>query len=182
MIKKYAVENNLEKIAELLADKGSEVLDSYMADEITNVTNENIDFPVAVEEICDMKIIEIFSKKTISKKTQNIFAEEIKLLSKIKNLERALYIFMSPQSVIPRHCDDDDESFRIITGVLNPSNDIDQVGLVIEDDSMNLKFKETIGIAAPIVWHHGWNRTNKFWSVLTICVKDNQFNDIRKIY
>ena len=89
---------------------------------------------------------------------------------------------MSPQSVIPRHCDDDDESFRIITGVLNPSNDIDQVGLVIEDDSMNLKFKETIGIAAPVVWHHGWNRTNKFWSVLTICVKDNQFNDIRKIY
>lgn len=182
MIKEYAVENNLVKIAELLADKGSEVLDRYMADEITNVTNENIDFPVPVEETCDMKIIEIFSKKTISKKTQNIFAEEIKLLSKIKNLERALYIFMSPQSVIPRHCDDDDESFRIITGVLNPSNDIDQVGLVIEDDSMNLKFKETIGIAAPVVWHHGWNRTNKFWSVLTICVKDNQFNDIRKIY
>jgi hypothetical protein len=182
MIREYAVENNLEKIAELLADKGSEILDRYMADEITNVTNENIDFPVPVNEICDMKIIEIFSTKSISKKTQNIFSEEIKLLSKIKNLERALYIFMSPQSVIPRHCDDDDNSFRVITGILNPSNDINHVGLVIEDDLMNLKFKETIGIAAPVVWHHGWNRTDKFWSVLTLCVKDNQFNDIRKIY
>ena len=68
MIKEYAVENNLVKIAELLADKGSEVLDRYMADEITNVTNENIDFPVPVEETCDMKIIEIFSKKNNFKK------------------------------------------------------------------------------------------------------------------
>lgn len=183
MILDYANENNLEKIVELLSAKGSDILDAYESDEITNVTNENIDVPVPDGEVCDMRIIEIFSNMGISNKTQNIFLKEIELLSQIKNLERALYIFISPNSIIPAHCDDDDLSFRVITGVLTPSLDVTQVGLVIDnDDTLNLKANQTIGIAAPVIWHHGWNRTDKFWSVLTLCVKDNRFDGIRKIY
>jgi hypothetical protein len=183
MISQYATENNLEKIVELLLSKGSNILNMYEPDEITNVTNENIDFPVIEGEVCDMKIIEIFSNTHISDKTQDIFLKEIALLSQIKNLERALYIFISPRSIIPAHCDDDDLSFRIITGVLTPSSDVNQIGLVIDNDAaLNLKVNQTIGIAAPVIWHHGWNRTDKFWSVLTLCVKDNMFDGIRKIY
>lgn len=183
MILKYAIENNLEKIVELLSAKGSNVLDMYESNEITNVTNENIDFPVPEGEVCDMKIIEIFSNTGISDKTQNIFLKEIELLGQIKNLERALYVFISPYSIIPAHCDDDDLSFRVITGVLTPSSDVTQVGLVIDnDDALNLKVNQTIGISAPVIWHHGWNRTDNFWSVLTLCVKDNIFDGIRKIY
>lgn len=183
MISEYAAENNLEKIVELLLAKGSNILDMYEPNEITNVTNENIDFPVPEAEVCDMKVIEIFSDTHISDKTRNIFLKEIELLGQIKNLERALYVFISPHSVIPAHCDDDDLSFRVITGVLTPSSDVTQVGLVIDNDAaLNLKVNQTIGIAAPVIWHHGWNRTDKFWSVLTLCVKDNMFDGIRKIY
>lgn len=183
MISEYAVENNLEKIVELLLAKGSDILDLYDPEEITNVTNENIDFPVPEGEVCDMRIIEIFSDMGISDKTQTMFLKEIELLSQIKNLERALYVFVSPHSVIPAHCDDDDLSFRIITGVLTPSPDVDQVGLVIDNDTaLNLEVNQTIGIAAPVIWHHGWNRTDKFWSVLTLCVKDKKFDGVRKIY
>jgi hypothetical protein len=183
MISQYAAENNLEKIVELLLAKGSTILGMYETDEITNVTNKNIDFPVLDGEICDMKVIEIFSDTGISDKTRNIFSKEIEILDQIANLERALYVFISPHSIIPAHCDDDDLSFRIITGVLTPSSDVAQIGLVIDNDpALNLKVNQTIGIAAPVIWHHGWNRTDKFWSVLTLCVKDKTFDGIRKIY
>jgi hypothetical protein len=182
MLDNFCKENNLDTIVDLLMAKGSDVLDIYDLTEYTNVTNENIDFPVVPGETCNMKIIEIFSNLGIAEKTQNIFAEEISLLNQIDNLQRALYIFISPHSVIPSHIDNDDESFRIVTGVMTPNVDKTKLGLVIDKDFIQLQSKQTIGIAAPKVWHHGWNYTDQYWSMLTLCIKDNKFDDIRKIY
>ena len=182
MLDNFCKENNLDTIVDLLIAKGSAVLAMYDLTEYTNVTNENIDFPVVPGETCNMKIIEIFSNLGIAEKTQNIFAEEISLLNQIDNLQRALYIFISPHSVIPIHIDDDDDSFRTVTGVLTPSVDKTKLGFVIDQDFIQLQNKQTIGIAALDVWHHGWNNTDQYWSMLTLCIKDNKFNGIRKIY
>jgi hypothetical protein len=178
----FHADNNLDKIVDLLIDKGSTVLDLYDTDEYTNVTNDNIDFPVESGKVCDMKVIEIFSSLGMTKKTENIFLKEIELLSQINNLDRALYVFVSPHSYIPNHIDDDDKSFRIVTGVLTPSVNKDELGLVVDNNFVQLQNKQTIGLSGPEAWHHGWNNTDHYWSVLTLCMKDPQFNGIRNIW
>ena len=109
---------------------------------------------------------------------QNVFSKAIVLLKKIKNLQRALYIFVSPNSIIPNHVDDEDECFRMVTGVLTPDN----IGLVLDDEPVQLKKSQTIGFSASEVWHHGWNNSNQYWSMLTLCIKDKKLDGIRKIY
>lgn len=178
----FCTRNNIKTIVDNLMAKGTEVLNEYKEGEYANVTNDNIDFPLMPGDICNMKTIEIFSEQGMSEKTQNIFQEEIKLLSKITNLKRALYIFVSPHTVIPNHIDNDDESFRIVTSVFTPSTDIEQIGLIVDSDLLEMKHNKTIGLAAPEVWHNGWNKTDQYWTFLTLCIKDEMFDGIRKIY
>lgn len=178
ILKNFSEEYELGKIVDLLIDKGPTVLDSYTSEEYTNVTNENCDLPIPKDKACNMKTIEIFNNLGMTKKTQNVFSKEIVLLKKIKNLQRALYIFVSPNSIIPNHVDDEDECFRMVTGVLTPDN----IGLVLDDEPVQLKKSQTIGFSAPEVWHYGWNNSNQYWSMLTLCIKDKKFDGIRKIY
>lgn len=182
VLENFYAENNVSKVVSLLTAKGPGVLDLYEPGEYANVTNENIDFPVPEGDICNMKTIEVFSILGITEKTKSIFQEELEVLKQIANLQRALYIFVSPHSVIPNHIDNDDESFRIVTSVLTPSTDIEQIGLIVDSDLLEMKHNKTIGLAAPEIWHNGWNRTDQYWTFLTLCIKDKMFDDIRKIY
>jgi hypothetical protein len=177
----FYIDNNLDKIVDLLIDKGPKVLDLYDPEEYTNITNDNIDFPVEVDKVCNMKVIEIFSSLGMTTKTNSIFLKEIELLSQINNLDRALYVFVSPHSCIPNNVDDDDESFRNVAGVLTPSVNKDELGLVVDNNFVQLRSNQIIGLSGPEAWHHGWNNTDYYWSVLTLCMKDPQFSGIRTI-
>lgn len=181
ILEKYRTTYNIDKILDSLSMKGTGVIDTFSS-EMTNITNSNIDSHVPLGKICDMRILQIYDKNfQISNSLETYFKLEREFLKTIPNLDRALYIFMSPNSIIPEHQDDDDSCFRIIYGVNVPSTNSKDIGLVIEGDTLNFGFKEVIGVSSDVM-HSGWNTTDKYWSVLTLCVEDNNLNDLRKIY
>ena len=180
-LEEYRSKYNIDKILTLLKNKGTKVIDRWSA-EMVNVTNSNIDVPVPPGEVCDMRILQIYdSTHDISPGIAEFFKDEITILKSIPNLDRALYVFVSPNTVIPKHCDDDDLCFRIVYGINTPSNNTDTVGLVIEDHAVNIGFGEVVGLKADVD-HWGWNNTNEYWSVLTLCVEDKVLDELRKIY
>lgn len=177
ILENFRREYELDHVADLLQKKGTSVIDLF-SKEITNITNENIDVPVDPGKLCDMRIIQIYDADHQEPNSiKEFFREERQYLTKIPNLKRAMYIFVSPQSVIPKHCDDDDHCFRIIQGIHVPSD----VGLVIEEHELNFGFKEMVGVSSDAV-HWGWNLTDEYWTVLTLCVEDDHLDEIRKIY
>ena len=181
VLEKFRDVYKIDKVLESLSMKGTDVIDRFSL-EMTNILNSNIDVPVPKGKICDMRVLQIYdSNFQISNSLKDFFKDEIEILKLIPNLNRALYIFVSPNSVIPEHCDNDDQCFRIIYGVSVPSNNIEDISLLIEDSPINVGYKQVVGLSADVN-HSGWNKTNEYWSVLTLCVKDKKLDELRKIY
>lgn len=181
LLEDYRKKYNIDTVIGLLLAKGTEVISLFPA--VTNfISNENIDVNVDEGQICDMRTLIIYDDiYPVSKDLQDKFVEELKILKTIPNLKRAIYIFVSPNSVIPKHADDDDPYFRIIFGVNTPSEKINEIGLVVEDYALQINHGDVIGVKSDVV-HWGWNNTNEYWSVLTLCVKDKNLDELRKIY
>jgi aspartyl/asparaginyl beta-hydroxylase (cupin superfamily) len=181
ILEDYRTKYNINAVIDLLSIKGADVIDFFPLD--TNyISNSNIDVFVDPKKLCDMRTLIIYdSAHVVSDNLKNFFKQELDLLEVIPNLKRAIYVFVSPNSVVPKHADNDDPYFRIVYGVLIPSKDFENVGLIIEDDKIHLGIKDSIGIKSDVV-HWGWNNTNEYWSVLTLCVEDEQLNELRKVY
>lgn len=181
ILEDYRVKYNINTVIDLLSKKGSDVLKLFPLD--TNfINNSNIDVPVEENKICDMRTLIIYDDYyPISQDMKNFFNTEIELLKLIPNLKRAIYVFVSPNSVVPKHADDDDPYFRIVYEISTPSRNFLDVGLVIENDKILLNDNYTIGIKSDVV-HWGWNNTDQYWSVLVLCVEDKKLNELRKVY
>jgi aspartyl/asparaginyl beta-hydroxylase (cupin superfamily) len=171
ILEDYRIEYNINTVIDLLSMKGPEVIDFFSSD--TNyINNSNIDVLVEPNKLCDMRTLIIYdSTHLVSDDLKNFFKQELDILKLIPNLQRAIYTFVSPHSVVPKHTDDDDPYFRMVYGVLVPSDDINDIGLVVETHKMHLGIKDIIGIKSGVV-HWGWNNTNKYWSMLVLCIED----------
>ena len=161
--------------------KGPNVIRLFKADEITNITAENIGYPVEPGKVCDIKVIEMFNSKGISPKVAELFSEEIEIIKRIPNVSRALYIFMEPHTVIPEHNDDDDPSFRIVIGVYPNCEYTGKISLGVEQDDCIFGHKKLVGFSSMIM-HHGENNTDDLWSVLTLCLDHPELTSRHKVY
>jgi aspartyl/asparaginyl beta-hydroxylase (cupin superfamily) len=181
ILEDYRISYNIDAVIDLLSIKGDEVIDFFPSD--TNyINNSNIDVLVEPNKLCDMRTLIIYdSTHSVSDNLKNFFRQELDILKLIPNLQRAIYTFVSPRSVVPKHADDDDPYFRMIYGVLTPSNDFKDVGLVIENHEIYLGIKDVIGVKSDVV-HWGWNNTDTYWSVLVLCIEDKKLDELRKIY
>jgi hypothetical protein len=181
ILEDYRIEYNINTVIDLLSMKGAEVIDLFPSD--TNyINNSNIDVLVEPNKLCDMRTLIIYdSTHLVSDDLKNFFKQELDILKLIPNLQRAIYTFVSPRSVVPKHADDDDPYFRMVYGVLVPSDDINDIGLVVETHKMHLGIKDIIGIKSDVV-HWGWNTTNNYWSMLVLCIEDKKLDELRKIY
>jgi aspartyl/asparaginyl beta-hydroxylase (cupin superfamily) len=181
ILEDYRISYNINDVIDLLSIKGAEVIDFFPAD--TNyINNSNIDVLVEPNKLCDMRTLIIYdSAHAVSDNLKNFFRQELDILKLIPNLQRAIYTFVSPRSVVPKHADDDDPYFRMVYGVLTPSNDFNDVGLVIENHEIHLGIKDVIGVKSDVV-HWGWNNTDHYWSVLVLCIEDKKLDELRKIY
>jgi aspartyl/asparaginyl beta-hydroxylase (cupin superfamily) len=181
ILEDYRIAYNIDTVIDLLSMKGAEVIDLFPSD--TNyINNSNIDVLVEPNKLCDMRTLIIYdSTHSVSDNLKNFFRQELDILKLIPNLQRAIYTFVSPRSVVPKHADDDDPYFRMIYGVLTPSNDFKDVGLVIENHEIHLGIKDVIGVKSDVV-HWGWNNTDNYWSVLVLCIEDKKLDELRKIY
>jgi aspartyl/asparaginyl beta-hydroxylase (cupin superfamily) len=181
ILEDYRIKYNIDTIIDLLSKKGSNVVDFFPSD-INYVNNSNIDIPVEINKICDMRTLTIYNSDCpVSDNLKSFFKQEVDLLELIPNLKRAIYIFVSPNSVVPKHADDDDPYFRIVFGVSTPSKNFKDVGLVIENDEIHLGIKDVIGVRSDVM-HWGWNNTDEYWSVLTLCIEDKKLDELRKVY
>ena len=181
ILEDYRTKYNINAVIDLLCQKGPTVIESFPA-ETNYINNSNIDVPVKANKICDMRTLTIYDgDHPISDNLTSFFKEELDILKLIPNLKRAIYVFVSPSSVVPEHADDDDPYFRIVFGVLTPSENFKDVGLLIENDEVYLGTKAVIGVKSDVV-HWGWNNTNEFWSVLTLCIEDEKLDELRKVY
>jgi aspartyl/asparaginyl beta-hydroxylase (cupin superfamily) len=181
LLEDYRTKYNIDTVIDLLSKKGSDHINFFPLD--TNyINNANIDVPVEENKLCDMRTLIIYDgSHSISDDLKNFFKQEIEILELIPNLKRAICVFVSPHSIVPKHADDDDLYFRMVYGVLTPSENFKDVGLVIENDEIYLGNKNVIGVKSDVV-HWGWNNTDSFWSVLVLCVEDKQLDELRKIY
>ena len=181
ILEDYRTKYNINTVIDLLSMKGSQVIDLNHSN-AHHINNSNIDVHVEENKICDMRTLTLFDGKyLIPDSLSNFFKQEIEILKSIPNLKRAIYVFVAPNSVVPKHADDDDEYFRIVYGVLTPSKNFQDVGLVIENDEIYLGNKDVIGVRSDVV-HWGWNNTDSFWAVLTLCVEDKKLDELRKVY
>jgi hypothetical protein len=154
------------QIIEILSKKDIDLIDN-----IKDVEINEINIP---EENCRMRTIEIFNAG--SDYNLQIFEEENKLVSQIDNIVRALYIVVDPNTVIPDHYDEEDPNYRIATGVYSASNDIEKLGLCVEDKKVNLSKGVSVGINASVDLHGGWNYTDQYWIILVLIVKNELHN------
>jgi hypothetical protein len=185
-MKQYQTKHQIDKVVDMLYKKGVEVLDWFEKEEKNYVNNETIDVPVEPGKIVNFETLELYNvhdNGTKNPKVAELFKDEIEILKHVPGIDRAMYLFIGPNSVIPSHADDDDPSFRVITTVMMPGQDINDCGLDFEGEKVFLDHKVTMGSSAYEVVHHGWNNTDKWWSILVLGVNDDQFKErIRTIY
>ena len=115
-------------IIEILSKKDVDLIDKINGVEIVEIS--------IPEENCRMRSIEIFNVGNNC--NLQMFEEENIIISQIDNIVRALYIVVDPNTVIPDHYDEEDPNYRIATGVFSASNNIEKVGLRVENKTVNL--------------------------------------------
>lgn len=148
-------------IIEILSKKDINLIDKFDESEINEIS--------IPEENCRMRTLEIFNDGNDC--NLKMFEEENELISYIDNIVRALYIVVDPNTVIPDHCDEEDLNYRIATGIFSASDNIEKVGLRVENKTVNLSKGVSIGIDASVDLHGGWNYTDQYWIMLVIIVK-----------
>lgn len=148
-------------IIEILSKKDINLIDKFDESEINEIS--------IPEENCRMRTLEIFNDGNDC--NLKMFEEENELISCIDNIVRALYIVVDPNTVIPDHYDEEDPNYRIATGIFSASDDIEKVGLRVENKTVNLSKGVSIGIDASVDLHGGWNYTDQYWIMLVIIVK-----------
>jgi hypothetical protein len=155
----YQYKSHIDSVVDLLSIKGLSVLDHIK--DLTVINDGNF----------KIKAFEVYNRDN-ALSYQHIFESEINLLANIDSINRAIYIFLEPQSQIPDHYDDDDSSYRIVTGVISSK----EVLVETANCTVNLDNKTTIGLDAAKVLHNAKNLTNKYCSMLIVCLDQNPFS------
>lgn len=154
----YQNKNNVDIVVDLLYKK-----DLSMIDKIKDLTIIN-------DNGINLKSFEIYNK-IYDLSHKNLFKDEGIILSKITNINRAIYLILEPQSIIPNHFDEDDPSYRIVTGVIFSHN----FSVEAQGTTVFLKNKFTIGLDASNILHGAKNLTDYRCSMLIICLDKNPF-------
>jgi hypothetical protein len=165
----YKNENNAEGVYALLKNKGTEFLD-IIPDELL----VKVQYP---ELNCNFSTIEIYNREEGQSDFCNThFSEEIKILEKMPNLVRSLYLFVPPNSCIPPHKDDDDQrTFRIITGVCAKESELDKITFTNEGYQVKLGYNVSIGSDASVDEHDGVNDSNEWWTMCVLLLDKNAY-------
>jgi hypothetical protein len=105
-------------------------------------------------------------------KVNKIFQKEISMLERLPNIERALYMFVDPNSDITEHLDDDDKTtYRILIGVCGEG----EFSNVSKQQTNVLTKGKSIGVDVEVELHKGKNYTNNLWSVLIVCISKESY-------
>lgn len=165
-IKNFKEEYSLDAIIKSLADKGY--------DYIKKVNRADINF--LTEDGAQMMTVDICRDDGYINKH---FQTEGNLLEKIPNLNRAIYSVIQPQSIVPKHIDDDSKEFiRITSGVLAASNQLEDICFTIEDWNICLYESVSVGFEAGYKEHKGYNNTDFPWIVLVLLINRNNITEI----
>ena len=128
-----------------------------------------------------LKSIDIFYKdKNSHKDYQGKFLQEVEILSTIENIDRAMYLFLDSKCEIPIHVDDDDDSYRIVTGVIIS----DKIEITVLNTTVDLNEKQSIGFEASEITHSAINYGVEPSTILVVCLSKNCFDtkEMIKIY
>lgn len=157
-IAKYQYKDNIDLVVDMLYEKPLTIVEKIK------------DLTVINEDGINLKSFEIFNK-TNNLLHANLFKGESEILSKIPEINRALYTILEPQSLIPDHVDEEDFSYRIVTGVISSNG----VTVEAQETTAFLKNKFSIGLDASNVLHNARNFTDRRCSMLIICLDKNPF-------
>jgi hypothetical protein len=165
-IKNFKEEFSLDAIIKSLADKGYDYIDKVNRADINFVT----------EDGAQMMSVDICRGNDY---TNEYFQTEGTLLKKIPNLDRAIYLVMQPQSILPKHVDDDSKEFiRITSGVLAASNQLEDICFTIEDWNICLYENISVGFEAAYKEHKGYNNTDFPWILLVLLIDRDNITEI----
>jgi hypothetical protein len=156
---KYQYKSHINLVVDLLSNKGLSVLDTVKSLTIIN----DGDFK--------LKAFEVYNRDS-DLEHQSLFEDESNILANIDNINRAIYIFLEPHSQIPKHYDSDDNSYRIVTGVISSKEILVETSTCV----IHLDNKTTIGLDAANILHNAKNFTNKYCSMLIVCLDQNPFS------
>lgn len=108
----------------------------------------------------------------VHKEIADKFSRSTRILKGLPGLDRTFIAFIGPNSVIPSHIDDlnrpafDPSSrYNVLLGVQVPSDNIEQIGLRVNTESVNHCNDYAVAFDANIP-HDAWNKTNEWW----ICI------------
>lgn len=97
------------------------------------------------------------------------FSRSNRILKGLPGLERTFIAFIGPNSVIPCHVDDPErpafnpsKRLNVLLGIQVPSNNIEQIGLRVNTESINQCNDHAVSFDANIP-HDAWNNTNEWW-------------------
>lgn len=114
------------------------------------------------------------SSETVPEFVYKKFAKTRALLKESLGIDRALFNFVGPNSVIPDHVDSDElppyaetSIYNIVIGVFVPSEDPEKIALKIDGVLVGNKNDEAIVFDGQVP-HEGYNRTNE-WRVTMFC-------------
>lgn len=160
----FKKDHNIDAVIDLLAERGYDYIKNLK--NITYVSDDG----------ANIQSVDIFSRNV---PINEDFIPESKILSKISNLTRAIYVVIGPNSIVPEHVDDDSKDhIRITSGVLTDSNSINDICFFIEDMEIGLFKNISVGFEAGYKIHKGYNRTNKPWIVLVLMIDRNNISAI----
>jgi hypothetical protein len=156
----YKDKEKIDNVVDCLIEKG---LNIFNVVDVYNLT-------VIEEGNFRLKAIEIYNEFS---ETDNNFIHESNLLSKIQGIKRAIYVLVDADSQIPDHMDDDDQSYRILTGVITSIH----TKINMLNSTVDLTCKKTIGFDATSITHNATNFTNFPCTMLIVCLSDNPFKN-----
>jgi len=149
---KYYKDNDIAKIINSLHSKKANIINEFDLSSYVYI------------KMWNSRVIDLLDG---DEKVNKTFQKEIAMLKRLPNIERALYMFVDPNSDITEHLDDDDtETYRILIGVCGEG----EFSNVSKKQTVVLTKDNAIGVDVEVELHKGKNYTDSLWSVLIICI------------
>jgi hypothetical protein len=163
-LEEYKTENNLNLVIDIVSIKSINFIDTAPLLHVSDIKYE--------EEACRFRVLEFFNlDEPVSNEVSDLFIEENKIISNMKNVVRAMYMSIDSNTVIPEHMDDEDPNFRIINVIHSSSADIEKCGMFIKDTKHKMINGSIIGLNASFEPHSVWNYTDDPLIVVVIIIK-----------
>jgi hypothetical protein len=154
---KYYKDNNVAKIINSLHSKKANIINEFDLSSYVYI------------KMWNSRVINLLDGDV---KVNKIFQKEISMLERLPNIERALYMFVDPNSDITEHLDDDDKTtYRILIGVCGEG----EFSNVSKQQTNVLTKGKSIGVDVEVELHKGKNYTNNLWSVLIVCISKESY-------